>query len=74
MTDDEDMPHPEILRVELLPCPFCGAHPEIDSWTSREGEIEWQIDCENPECGLVVSSNVRDSFEEAARAWNNRLI
>lgn len=69
---DEDIPHPEILTTQLAPCPFCAQPPMINTFDTLDGP-EWQIDCENPECGATASSNACDSFEEAARVWNTRI-
>ena len=51
-----------------LPCPFCGAAPEIISW---HGHPEKTVSCENNECPAhpYVSGY---TLGEAVSAWNGR--
>lgn len=58
----------------LLPCPFCGARPEVEAQTPQyeDGEFDaWSITCTNHECGMSLLEESSD-FMDAAKRWNRR--
>ena len=55
-----------LVKVELLPCPFCGGVPTFWNVT---GKIH--IDCMNEHC-FAKPYVFADTMEEAAKMWNTR--
>lgn len=58
--------------AKLLPCPACGKVPELLEFDSFAFGTQWQIDCENVDCCITISSMCRHSAEDAIAAWNTR--
>lgn len=57
-------------KVDLLPCPFCGADPAIHSY--KRGGLWYRINCDGDDCPMrPVTYNYR-ALEKAATAWNHR--
>ena len=56
------------MSDELKPCPFCGGEPR---WAATPFENDFQIDCGNQACPVVVFS-CRGTEPEAIAAWNTR--
>ena len=54
-------------EVELLPCPFCGGKPELESSMILGGEW-WRVRC--PYC--FAKTYHEQSPEDAAHEWNRR--
>ena len=46
--------------MKLLPCPFCGAEPEIDK-LELSGKMYWNVACMNDNCLIHVET---DDFGE----------
>jgi restriction alleviation protein Lar len=71
MTNKEKGPNlPESVVRELLPCPFCGANPEIEHWHGG-GPQKRLISCRNDDC--AVSPSVTGPMKKKAiTAWNTR--
>jgi len=60
--------------VTLLPCPFCGSAPALNSWTDYWPD-RVQICCENEDCQIEgVHTPVDDGWtcDKAIAAWNTR--
>ena len=57
----------------IIPCPFCGAPGQLEHFAmpilTNKGNIAYYIECSQRECG---SGPIRDTEEEAVRAWNER--
>lgn len=70
----------DALRVNLLPCPFCGGVPWIDEGSSVYGRFWWSVWCE--ECGISVhdrevwteGANLHPDYppKECFARWNRR--
>lgn len=56
----------------LKPCPACGAVPKLCEFGSMAFGKNFQIDCENPQCCITISSMCRNSADDAMAAWNTR--
>ena len=60
---------------KLLPCPFCGVEPKIDTYLNISGSTG-RIHC--PSCGLILEQyddhNGYKALERAAKIWNKRAI
>ena len=56
-------------KVELLPCPFCGAQGVIESWESGETFYEY-VSC--LECDATTDNRCVAGTNEAAEKWNTR--
>lgn len=64
----------------LLPCPFCGGKPEINTrydvidWVNDEPieELRYVVECENDDCPCWVLSKMYPTAEMAAKFWNTR--
>ena len=52
--------------MKILPCPFCGEEPFIDT-------AEHFIKCRNLECGCMPHTKYHVSNEKAIEAWNKRV-
>ena len=55
------------MRVELLPCPFCGEMPKVNDW-SLHGITEQRCFCDNDKCPVYLSKTI------AICDWNTRPI
>lgn len=55
-------------KIRLMPCPFCGAEPELKA---HEGNL-YSVRCMNQECNVLVHTLPDKSKTEAIRAWNKR--
>ena len=56
---------------ELLACPFCGHHAEVEvsPWDEDdEEEVAYQVRCS----WCFAETHYEDTMEEAIRAWNQR--
>lgn len=53
-----------------LPCPFCGASPEIGAYDGLDGSV-YYIACDVKGC-LVRPAVDKFSAQEAMEAWNKR--
>lgn len=54
------------VAADLLPCPFCGGRPHIESWSPF-----YVVHCLR--C-LVTTSRPYESAEEVLSAWNTRAV
>jgi hypothetical protein len=67
------LPHPLINPFpmpELLPCPFCGAVPEMQPAHAHG----FFVSCENPACPIAPeTTHNTDTPEQAAERWNQRV-
>lgn len=72
-----------MLTEKPLPCPFCGAEPDVQPINpSIQGNCWGMVECHNPECpaqptihdGILVADNRgSDEYINAAiRRWNIR--
>lgn len=52
-----------------LPCPFCGAEPEVYAFTTH---MEFIVECLNEDCAMNPHTRIRDSREQAISDWNGR--
>lgn len=52
--------------VELDHCPFCGSYDVMMYETHTSGYVR----C----CGCGAEGSMRDSYDEAAAAWNSRTV
>ena len=60
------------MKIELKPCPFCGAKVAIED-ISTEDETYFMIQCENQKCSAAACfGDESETQEGAARAWNRR--
>jgi hypothetical protein len=59
-------------EIELLPCPFCGKETSIDSFKSLSFGMNYQIQCQNGNCAVEVSTCAYTCEETAIKAWNTR--
>ncbi len=57
-------------EIDLLPCPFCGALPEIYNRISFEDSYD--IRCNKPGCYLEFGADWYLSKEEVIEKWNKR--
>ena len=55
-------------EVVLLPCPFCGGHPEMQSEMILGGEY-WKVKC--PYC--FAGTHSEPTPDEAVEEWNRRV-
>ena len=51
-----------------LPCPFCGAEPEVFSFDDGR----FLVLCSNTECKVRPFTYIRDTREQAIADWNAR--
>lgn len=56
--------------VDLLPCPFCGGDPMIQSY-KRYGPW-FRVRCGGDGCPIYPVTNSRRTLTEAAADWNQR--
>jgi len=54
----------------LLPCPFCGAHPDFREWTSKQWTVE--VTCLNKTCAVSPHTALCKSRDDARAIWNYR--
>ena len=64
-----------MTEKNLLPCPFCGALP--DTYTVAynvcgEDRVYHAVQCMNDQCEVAPCTELHDTPEEAAAAWNRR--
>lgn len=56
-------------KIHLLPCPFCGAEPEMNP----QANAGFYVDCINLECPVYgVETRSYNTPEDAAAKWNTR--
>jgi hypothetical protein len=60
------------IKLTLLPCPFCGAEPNIEEVNPTEDSVRWTIGCPSLECYCYRSWRTHGSREEAIEAWQRR--
>ena len=58
------------MSYKLLPCPFCGAPPEIEPWHGGP-RTKRRIGCANEQCP-VEPAVTGDTEAEAAARWHQR--
>jgi hypothetical protein len=54
---------------KLKPCPFCGSEAR---WATTHAESDWEIQCSNSDCLLLVYGQGQTG-EETVAAWNKRV-
>ena len=59
------------MSDELKPCPWCGRHPSLETWSS--GGMMCGVGCFNPNRRVTCMGRGR-SPKEAAEAWNARAL
>lgn len=60
-------------EIGLLPCPFCGAAPDMYAFYDREMKrMRWHAMCSNTECPVLPFGRYEDTMEESVTAWNAR--
>lgn len=60
-------------RDELKPCPFCGTKAISQGRLADDStEQQWRIQCGNPFCLMVCTTNTFASFDDAVKAWETR--
>lgn len=58
------------MSKELLPCPFCGAHPTIEPWHGGK-PTKRMVSCDNDDCAVCPSVS-GETEREAITRWNLR--
>lgn len=56
----------------LLSCPFCGGEAQLKEFNYLDGKINYFVECDYTECGVVTETADFDTPEEAIKAWNTR--
>ena len=61
------------LKVELLPCPFCGSDPMVHSYRNRMRQW-YRVKCRNDteHCSMIPETSAYQNLEDAAADWNQR--
>lgn len=61
------------LKVDLLPCPFCGSAPLIHGYRNRMRQW-YRIKCGNDtgHCRMGPETGAYRKLEDAAADWNQR--
>ncbi len=63
----------EPIKIELLPCPFCGEKGHVNSYHDEEAKIlKFYISCWGDDCKINPQTGFMPSLEEAVEAWNMR--
>ena len=57
-------------KIELKPCPFCGADAEKASYKNYKAEV-YYIRCSNNECRCAETKHYWNE-DDAVKAWNRR--
>ncbi len=63
-----------MIKVLLLPCPFCGGKASLFSFEQPDGSITYEVDCENSDCEVSACTAMHGTPEEAAAVWNKRPV
>jgi len=62
--------------MDVLPCPFCGAMPDVREALDKEGD--WAVGCANFDCYIMprtkwyLSYGDKDAKTRAIEVWNRR--
>ena len=59
-------------KPELKPCPFCGRPASLFCVEQPDGELTYEVDCENEGCEVSVCTMLYPTKQEAANVWNQR--
>lgn len=60
-------------EINLLPCPFCGAAPDMYAfYDKKKKRMKWHVLCSNTKCPVLRSGRYADTMEESVAAWNAR--
>lgn len=47
----------EAVEATLLPCPFCGGKPEIETWIGNDGSrCQWDVECMKISCDCGIET------------------
>jgi len=60
----------KVVPVEMLPCPFCGVTPDIETWHGGK-PTKHMVSCVNDECSCAPQCAGQTRTEAIAR-WNIR--
>lgn len=63
--------NPHFKTDELLPCPFCGTAPKIQSYADGVHEF---IQCDNVSCATKPETDGYSVLSMAITAWNTRAL